>query len=122
MRPEIICHMMSTVDGRIIDQRWLPPFGETDIDVYTEPYFEISRAMDADAEMGGRKTAQLHHVPDVFDHEGKQPARNIATFIGSRATERLFNVIDPMGKLLYKQNTVDGKNVVATLSESVSEA
>lgn len=26
MRPEIICHIMSSVDGRLLPSRWTPPF------------------------------------------------------------------------------------------------
>lgn len=124
MRPTIICHMMSTVDGRIIDSRWLSPYsphGLLDIDTFTEPYFTFSRNMDADAEMIGRKTAQMHHAPESFAYEGKPPAQNTTTFIGKRDTKRLRIVIDPKGKILYSQPSMCDENILTILGESVSE-
>jgi hypothetical protein len=26
MRPQIVCHMMSSIDGRLIGERWSPTF------------------------------------------------------------------------------------------------
>lgn len=121
MRPTIICHMMSTVDGRIIDSRWLPPYGETDIDIYTAPYFEVSEAVNADAEMLGRKTVQMHLAPETFNHAGKPAASDTATFIGTRETKRLLIVIDPKGKIFYPQGTLGDENIITILGESVSE-
>lgn len=121
MRPKIICHMMSTVDGRIIDSRWLSPYGGADIDTFTEPYFEVSRELEADAEMIGRKTVQMHHVPEAFDYEGKTPAKNPGTFMGKRETERLSIVMDPRGKIFYSKDTLSEKNIITILGESVSD-
>lgn len=27
MKPKIICHIMSSIDGRLLDERWTDPFG-----------------------------------------------------------------------------------------------
>lgn len=56
MRPKIICHMMSSVDGKLIAERWTPSFTGKNLDDATEPYFEISNQLGGDAWMIGRKT------------------------------------------------------------------
>jgi len=42
MKPKIICHMMSSVDGRLVGDRWSAPFDGTEQDKLYEPYYEVS--------------------------------------------------------------------------------
>lgn len=122
MRPTIICHMMSSVDGRIVGNRWTLPHDATDLDIAVDSYFEISNQMGADAEMLGRKTVQTDLVQESFDHSGKAPAAGFDTFLGAQDTHRKCIVLDPKGKIRYRENTIMGENIVVILGESVSQA
>lgn len=113
---------MSTVDGRIVGNRWTPPFDGTDIDTVINCYYDISNEVGADAEMLGRKTVQTDLVWETFDHTGKAPAKNLDTFIGAHDTKRKCIVLDPKGKIRYSENTVMGENIIVVLGESPTEA
>lgn len=60
MRPQIVCHMMSSIDGRLIGERWSPHFTGKTLDEATAPYFDISLKLQAQAWMIGRKTVEIH--------------------------------------------------------------
>lgn len=121
MRPKIICHIMSSVDGRLLNERWTPlydgePFGEAG-----KAYAEAGRELHTQAWMFGKNTLQQGFFPEVFSHEGKPAARNPATHAASRSSERLFVVADPAGEITYTSGTVRGDDIVAILGERVSE-
>lgn len=122
MRPRIICHMMSSVDGRLLAERWSPSSTGKSLDEVTEPYFEISRQLNGEAWMIGRQTVQVHYFPKTFEFEKYQPAESFAPFTGKRESERLAIVIDPKGKIWYEGDNLDGDNILTILSTQVSEA
>ena len=120
MRPKIICHMMSSVDGRLIGDRWSNPFdGKTPDDVIA-PYYTISLELEAQAWMVGRKTVQIHNFPHTFEHEGEL-VTDPKTFIGKQSSARVSIVLDPKGKILYENNHIEGDNIITILGEQVSE-
>ncbi|OUI78185.1 hypothetical protein HK18_09040 [Commensalibacter intestini] len=122
MMPYIICHMMTTIDGRIIAERWtLPNDGISTLDSVTEPYFTISDNFQADAELFGRNTVQKDLCSDLFDPTGLPPTNNPTTFIGKLTSRRFCIILDPHGKTLYKSNQLAEENVIAVLSEQVSD-
>ncbi|MDD4413783.1 MAG: dihydrofolate reductase family protein [Oscillospiraceae bacterium] len=121
MKPKIICHMMSSVDGRLIGDRWSLPFDGKKRDDLYEPYFELSKEQNADGWMVGRSTIQTDNPVGTFDWENHKPTSEFKTFIGKRDSERMCIVIDPKGKILYHEDTLDGDNIVAILGETVSE-
>lgn len=121
MKPTIICHMLSSVDGRLLSDRWTLPFdGKTREELY-EPYFELSQQEGADAWMVGRKTIQADNPTGTFPFEDHKPASEFKTHIGRRETERMCIVIDPKGKILYHSDRIDGDNIIAILGETVSD-
>ena len=121
MKPKIICHIMSSVDGRLLNERWSPlfdgkPFGEAG-----KAYAEAGRALGTQAWMFGRNTLQEGFFPEVFDHGGSPAVRDFSTYRGHRTSERMFVVADPAGEIAYTADTVRGDNIVAILGEGVSE-
>lgn len=49
MKPEVICHIMSSVDGRLIPSRWTPPFdGSNPTELFGE-YAAIGKSLETDA-------------------------------------------------------------------------
>ncbi|MHC5308364.1 dihydrofolate reductase family protein [Bartonella sp. LJL80] len=122
MHPKIICHMMTTVDGKIAENRWSQPFDGMDIDQMTMPYYDISAKFDVDAEMLGRKTVHIHHMPEEFDATGLSATQNPVVFIGNRESKRSFIVLDPRGRIRYTQDRIGDANIITILSERVSDA
>lgn len=56
MKPEIICHIMSSVDGRLLPSRWTPPFDGTDPSILFKEYAALGKRLDTDAWMFGEAT------------------------------------------------------------------
>ena len=70
MRPTIVCHMMSSIDGRLNGDRWSEPFDGKNRDILFAPYYTISERLSPEAHMLGRNTVQIHFCPKTFDHTG----------------------------------------------------
>ena len=116
MRPYVICHMCTTVDGRILGHRWgkLPGYKhESDLFETTAASFGIgawlvgTTTMD---EFDGRKT-KLLRAPKGFarhDHVAEPKAKRLA--IGA----------DAKGVLRFQENEVGGDHVVLLVTERVS--
>src|SRR5215472_1115021 len=116
MRPYVICHMCTSVDGRILGHRWgkLPGYKhESDLFETTAASFGIgawlvgTTTMD---EFDGRKM-KLPRAPRGFvraDHVSKPNAKRLA--IGA----------DAKGLLRFQENEVGGDHVVLLVTERVS--
>lgn len=116
MRPYVICHMCTTVDGKILGHRWgkLPGYKhESDLFETTAASFGIgawlvgTTTMD---EFDGRKT-KLPRAPKKLgrqDHIANPKAKRLA--IGP----------DAKGVLRFQENEVDGDHVVVLVTERVS--
>jgi riboflavin biosynthesis pyrimidine reductase len=118
-RPRVICHMMGSVDGRIVTDGWpLSPEGR-------RQYEEIHATYAPDAWMCGRVTMEAHFAAgarsdaDVArEHDGGPRDDFVAP--GEHDTYAI--ALDPRGKLEWKTGEVSGDHVVAVLSERVSDA
>lgn len=121
MKPYIICHMMSSVDGRLYVERYSKPFDGKVIEEFSGQYFTIADELDAQAWLIGRKTVQEIAVPRTFNGADLTQAANPATFIGSRNAKRSIIVVDPRGKVFYESGDINGDDVIAVLGEKASE-
>ncbi len=122
MRPKIICHMLSTVDGRLVTQRWTPPFDGKPIEKLFDPYFAVSNAFNAQGIIIGRKTVRDYSGCGDFDYRNYPVSTHTETFIGKRESPRSVIVLDPKGKTSYTSDNLDGENIIVVLSEEVPEA
>jgi len=113
--------MMSSVDGRLVADRWTPPFDGTEQDKMYEPYYEISTGLKARAWMIGNNTIQIDNQVAIFDYSKYAPAAMFETYIGKRETENTCIIFDSKGKIIYPDDTINGDNVIAVLSEQVSD-
>ncbi len=116
MRPYVICHMCTTVDARILGNRWgkLPGYKhESDLFETTAASFGIgawlvgTTTMD---EFDGRKI-KLPRAPKGFvrgDHVAKPNAKRLG--IGA----------DAKGVLRFQENEISGDHVVLLVTERVS--
>lgn len=63
MKPKIICHIMSSVDGRLIDGRWTAPY-EAERGDLLKVYAAIGRELNTDAWMFGKIQSALYLLTD----------------------------------------------------------
>lgn len=116
MRPYVICHMCTSVDGKIIGDRWGKLSGykhESDLFETTAASFGIGAWLVGTTtmeEFDGRKT-KLPRAPKGFvrrDHIANKNAKRLA--IGA----------DAKGVLRFQENEVGGDHVVLLLTDRVS--
>ena len=113
-RPYVICHMMPSLDGRIVTRGW-------DLGNATKQYERTAATFDADAWIIGRISmgpyAGKARVP--ARKNGQRIARE--DFIANNAAESYAIAIDPSGKFRWEKSDIDGEHVITILTESVSD-
>lgn len=116
MRPYIICHMCTSIDGKILGDRWgkLPGYKhQSDLFEKTAASFGIG------AWLVGTTTM------DEFDGPKRKLPRAKSTvpkhdYIANPSAKRLAIGADAKGILRFQQNEVDGDHVVLLVTERVS--
>jgi 2,5-diamino-6-(ribosylamino)-4(3H)-pyrimidinone 5'-phosphate reductase len=116
-RPRVICHMMSSVDGRIIADGW--PQSEEG----RRQYEEVHATFDAQAWMCGRITMEQHFASGARSEA--EVAREYAgaareDFVAAGDHESYAIALDPRGRLTWESGDMDGDHVVVVLSGRVS--
>jgi len=117
-RPRVICHMMTSLDGRILTDGWpLSPEGR-------KQYEQVHATYDAQGWLCGRVTMEQHFAQGVRpnaeiarQHHGA--AR--ADWIAPGEHDSFAFAVDTHGRLDWDTNDIDGDHVVAILSERVSD-
>ena len=101
MRPYIICHMMSLLDGRI----------DCDVTEQIEggdEYYDALTQLGCPSTLMGRVTMQMHYaLPEPFVAEDKTPIGSEQHHVAISAKGYIV-AIDTMGKLSWPQNQFDG--------------
>lgn len=120
---KVICHMISSVDGRLLPDRWTSP--EKPLDV-TSVYESAAARFPADGWMIGRVSMGQYDA-SVTDGEpaGLRAAGSPLPepFVGKRGGRMLALAFDPKGKLKYsKPYLATGEHFVAVLSPQVDDA
>jgi 2,5-diamino-6-(ribosylamino)-4(3H)-pyrimidinone 5'-phosphate reductase len=120
-RPRVICHMMASVDGRIVSDGW-PELGKG----WSE-YERTGATFEADAWMCGRITME-HFAAGVRDARevARESARALpdaarSDFVAPGAHAPYAVALDPSGRLLWETNEIGGDHVVALLADHVSD-
>ncbi len=121
MRPKIICHMVTSIDGKLHPSRFTGPAAGVDAGRLRQHYDEVSSRFGAQGWMCGRVTMQ---------EISKGKARTVTgtgvtlrePFVGDRRDRDLAVAIDPHGKVHYGQDHLHGDHAVAVLSEAVTDA
>lgn len=123
MSLKIICHMVSSIDGRLLPERWTSPASGSK-SALLEQYEDIATALNADGWMIGRKTmayyAQEQARQPVTAKDNLHQTREPYAAPG-RQGQRLAIALDPHGKLHYRESTVNGNHLVTILSEQVDD-
>lgn len=113
--------MMSSVDGRLLTDRWTEPFDGKDKTEFYGCYEEVGKQFNAGAWMIGRTTAQQDFETGSFNFEKYAPAKEFKTHIGHRTSSVSAIILDPKGKLSYIGDNIHGDNIIVVLGETVSE-
>jgi 2,5-diamino-6-(ribosylamino)-4(3H)-pyrimidinone 5'-phosphate reductase len=113
-RPYVICHMLPSIDGRIVLRDWKLPNA-------TREYERTAATFDADAWIIGRISMEPYagktRVPVRKNRE--RIARE--DFVADHDSESYAIAIDPSGKLTWRASDIDGEHVITILTESVSD-
>jgi riboflavin biosynthesis pyrimidine reductase len=122
-RPRVICHMMTSVDGRIVVRGW-PLSAEA-----RQQYDLVHASYEPDAWICGRVTMEPFAKRVRSEEEvGREHVRERDTAAVPRDDFRAPGdhdsfafAIDARGRLAWESNDIDGDHVVAILSERVSD-
>jgi len=113
MKPEVICLMACSVDGRTLPGRWRPKVASQFERVHDE--------LSGDAWLVGRVTGQefaksKHYAASTSETFPREPwfARRDANAYGV--------VLDTHGKIAWGRSDIGGDPIVAVLSEAVTDA
>jgi 2,5-diamino-6-(ribosylamino)-4(3H)-pyrimidinone 5'-phosphate reductase len=113
-RPYVICHMLPSIDGRIVIRDWK-------LDNATREYERTAVTFDADAWIIGRISME------PYAGKARVPARKNGEriprkdFIAEHDASSYAIAIDPSGKLTWRASDIDGEHVITILTESVSD-
>lgn len=119
MLPKVICHIMSSVDGRLLPGRWTPPFDCTNPPELFKEYAAIGKTIGADAWMFGKATAR-EAFPDKFMPKGEPVGEAGKVFVGNRNSSRLFITIDPDADIFFTSDRLRGDNILTILGKSAT--
>lgn len=122
MNPKIICHIMSSVDGRLLTERWTEPFNGKSKGELMGVYAAIGRKLNADAWMFGKNTLQEGYFPKKFHTSDKTSLVHPIPYLAHKTSSRLFVVIDPDADILYESSAVRGDRIVTVLPETAPAA
>ena len=121
MRPYIICHMGTSIDGRLHPSRFTRAAADISWDVLRGHYEKIHDRFEADGWIVGRKTMSEMAKGTERSIAGAPKAPREA-HVAERQGRKLAVAIDPMGRVHYGKDNVGGDHVVAVLGEQVSDA
>ncbi|HEU4828553.1 MAG TPA: RibD family protein [Gemmatimonadales bacterium] len=123
-RPRVICHMMASVDGRIVTGGW--PLS----DEGSRQYEQIHASYEADAWMCGRVTMEQDfaagsrsdaEVAREYDGPPREDFVAPGAHPSLRSGQAFAIALDPRGKLVWESGEMDGEHVVTVLTHRVSD-
>jgi riboflavin biosynthesis pyrimidine reductase len=116
MKPYVICHMVASVDGRILTGRWRPE------DPERRRHFEpLHDCLGVDAWLVGRVTGQEYAKRDAYpDHTDQRHPRT--SWFSRRDAAAYGIVLDGHGRIAWGRNDIGGDPIVVVLTKTVSDA
>lgn len=114
-RPKIICHMASSLDGRLLTRRW--PIRE---DALMALYEATADRLDADGWIVGRRTME-EDIPVGPPALASAPSSRPDRYCGG-AGQRVIICFDRSGRLQPETGDLEGDHLVLVVSNRVSDA
>jgi riboflavin biosynthesis pyrimidine reductase len=115
-RPYVICHMGTTVDGKIRTNNW--PTNSPIQGLYEECH----QSLDAKAWMVGRTTMESFSSSKIKSLGKADPSIKKEDFIGDENAASFAIVLDASGKCRWDSNAISGDHIVEILTKKVSTA
>jgi riboflavin biosynthesis pyrimidine reductase len=116
MKPYVICHMVSSVDGRILGSRWRPSGNRA-----AGLFERLHVLLGGDAWLVGRVTGHEFAKADAYpDHTDQSYPRE--PWFARRDADAYGIVLDARGKIAWGRSDIDGDPIVAVLTDRVSDA
>lgn len=113
-RPYVICHMLPSIDGRIVIRGWKLPNA-------TREYERTAATFDADAWIIGRISMEPYAgKARIPARKSRQPIVR-EDFVAEHDATSYAIAIDPSAKLRWTASDIDGEHVITILTESVSD-
>ncbi|HEY0093808.1 MAG TPA: dihydrofolate reductase family protein, partial [Archangium sp.] len=114
-RPYIICHMVPSIDGRIVTQGWDLPRSAL------AEYERTAGTFGADAWIIGRVSMEPYAgKARVPKRKARQPIPR-TDFLAKPDAGSYAIALDPSGKLTWKSGSIDEEHVITVLTEQVSD-
>lgn len=120
MRPQVICHIMSSVDGRLLPSRWTAPFDGTAPSSLFKEYAAIGKMLDTDAWMFGKSTA-CEAFPYKFVPKSSGHPEAGRVYVGKHDSSRLFITVDPEADIFYTSDRLRGDNIVTVIGTNATD-
>ena len=117
MKPHVICHMVSSLDGRTLGSRWSPQ------GIDSAGLFErLHDQLGGDAWVIGRVTGQefAKVQPPYPDHAGGTFPRE--PWFARRDAAAYGVVLDAQGKIAWRRGDIGGDPIVSVLTEQVPDS
>ena len=116
MKPHVICHMVSSVDGRILSSRYRPK-GANSAGLFERLHDQLK----GDAWLVGRVTGQEFAKKDAYPAQARQ-AYPRQPWISKRDAAAYGVVLDAHGKIAWGRSDIGGDPIVVVLTEQVTDA
>jgi riboflavin biosynthesis pyrimidine reductase len=116
MKPYVICHMNSSVDGRILGSRWRPAENRMP-GLFERLHDELGGGSWLIGRVTGSEYAKAKAYPDRIDQAfPREP------WVVQRVTAAYGIALDAQGKIAWGRSDIGGDPIVAVLTERVSDA
>lgn len=116
MKPYVVCHMVASIDGRILHSRWRPQT-RSGGDLFERLHVKIG----GDAWLVGRVTGQEFAKATAYD----APADRVyprEPWLARRDAAAYGVVLDAQGRIAWGRSDIGGDPIVVVLTEQVSDA
>src|SRR6202047_1548985 len=124
MKPYVICHMNSSVDGRILGSRWRPAENRM-AGLFERLHEELGGGPWLVGRVAGSEYAKADSYPDQTDQTYPREAWFAQRFAPGDATAPgiAYGIaLDARGKIAWGRSDIGGDPIVAVLTERVSDA
>lgn len=116
MKPYVVCHMVASIDGRILHSRWRPPTREGG-----DLFERLHNRLGGDAWLVGRVTGQEFAKAQAYEaHADRSYPRE--SWLARRDAAAYGVVLDAEGRIAWGRSEIGGDPVVVVLTEQVSDA
>jgi riboflavin biosynthesis pyrimidine reductase len=116
MKPYVICHMMSSVDGRILPNRWHPRVDDRGV------YERLHNELRCDAWLVGRVTGQEFASRDTPYPPATSTSFGRQSWFARKHADAWAVVLDTHGKIAWGRGDVGGDPLFVVLTQAVSDS